>query len=63
MKTVYTLTPHQSEELKTIQNKILYHANEAYDKVERLNENEDILNILNNIIMLSEQMEDILDSE
>lgn len=63
MKTIYMLTPFQAEELKAIQSKISYNATVALEKVQKIDEKGDILELLESIVALSEEMEDVLISK
>lgn len=63
MKTIYTLTPYQAEELKAIQAKISCDASLASEKLKDHSDCGEVLEILDRITALTEEMEDILVSE
>lgn len=63
MKTIYTLTPYQAEELKAIQAKISRDASLASEKLKDHSDCGEVLEILDRITALTEEMEDILVSE
>lgn len=63
MKTIYTLTSYQAEELKVIQAKISCDASLASEKLKDHSDCSEVLEILDRITVLTEKMEDILVSE
>lgn len=63
MKTIYTLTPYQAEELKAIQVKISCDASLASEKLQDHDDCREVLEILDRIVALTEEMEDVLVSE
>ena len=63
MKTIYTLTPYQAEELKAIQAKISCDVSLVSEKIKGHADCIEVLEILERITALTEEMEDILVSE
>ena len=63
MKTTYTLTEFQGNALKGIQNKLSCDISFLRERISKLDDCNDVIEIIDRIEVLSHDMEDILVSE